>query len=76
MTSTQVVETSVIVTNNNPFEEYPYPDDHTTRSTIYIIGNMIHTVHVSNTVKAPVSRHCQEADKVSVSGAGCLHGNV
>ena len=31
MTSTQVVETSV--TNNSFFQNYPYPDDHTIRTT-------------------------------------------
>ena len=32
MTSAQVVETSVTVTDNSPFQDYPHPDDHTTRS--------------------------------------------
>ena len=32
MTSAQVVETSVTVTNNSPFQDYPHPDDYTTRS--------------------------------------------
>ena len=31
MTSAQFVETSVTVTNNSPFQDYPHPDDHTTR---------------------------------------------
>jgi len=31
MTSTQVVETSV--TNNNSFQNYPHPDDHTIQTT-------------------------------------------
>ena len=31
MTSAQVVETSV--TNNNSFQNYPHPDDHTIRTT-------------------------------------------
>ena len=34
MTSVQVVETSVTVTENSPFQDYPHPDDHTTRSTV------------------------------------------
>ena len=35
--SAQVVETSVTVTNNSPFQDYPaHPDDHTTRSIKYI----------------------------------------
>ena len=34
MTSAQVVETSVTVTDNSPFQGYPHPDDHTTRSTV------------------------------------------
>ena len=34
MTSAQVVETSVTVTDNSPFQDYPYPDDHTTQSTV------------------------------------------
>ena len=34
MTSAQVVETSVIVTDNSPFQDYPHPDDHTTQSTV------------------------------------------
>ena len=33
MTSAQVVETSVTVTDNSPFQDYPHPDDHTTQST-------------------------------------------
>ena len=28
MTSAQVVETSVTVTDNSPFQDYPHPDDH------------------------------------------------
>ena len=34
MTSAQVVETSVTVTDNSPYQDYPHPDDHTTRSTV------------------------------------------
>ena len=34
MTSAQVVETLVTVTDNSPFQDYPHPDDHTTRSTV------------------------------------------
>ena len=34
MTSAQVVETSVTVTDNSPFQDYPHLDDHTTRSTV------------------------------------------
>ena len=34
MTSAQVVETSVTVTDKSPFQDYPHPDDHTTRSTV------------------------------------------
>ena len=34
MTSAQVVETSVTVTDNSPFQGFPHPDDHTTRSTV------------------------------------------
>ena len=33
MTSAKVVETSVTVTDNSPFQDYPHPDDHTTQST-------------------------------------------
>ena len=36
MTSAQVVETSVTVTDNSPFQDYPHPDDHTTQSTILL----------------------------------------
>ena len=39
MTSAQVVETSVIVTNNSSFQNYTNPDDHT-QQTIY--GNKKH----------------------------------
>ena len=34
MPSAQVVETSVTVTDNSPFQDYPHPDDHTTQSTV------------------------------------------
>ena len=34
MTFAHVVETSVTVTDNSPFQDYPHPDDHTTRSTV------------------------------------------
>ena len=34
MTSAQVVETSVTVTDNSPFQDYPHPNDHTTRLTV------------------------------------------
>ena len=33
-TSSNVVETLVTVTDNSPFQDYPHPDDHTTRSTV------------------------------------------
>ena len=33
MTSAHVVKKSVTVTYNSPFQDYPHPDDHTTRST-------------------------------------------
>ena len=33
MTSAQVVETSVIVTNNSPSRDYSHPDDQTTQTT-------------------------------------------
>ena len=48
MTSAQVVETSVTVTDNSSFQDYPQPDDHTILSII--------------TVKA--SRHNAEAIKL------------
>ena len=32
MTSAQVVETSVTVTDNSRFQDYPHPDDHNTWS--------------------------------------------
>ena len=34
MTSAQVVETSVTVADNSPFQDYPHSDDYTTRSTV------------------------------------------
>ena len=34
MNSAQVVETSVTVTDNSPFQDYPHPDDHTTHDRI------------------------------------------
>ena len=33
MTSAQVVETSVNVTNNSPLRDYSHPDDQTTQTT-------------------------------------------
>ena len=30
----QVVETSVTVSNNSPFQDYPHPDNHPTLSTV------------------------------------------
>ena len=33
MTSAQVVETSVNVTNNSPSRDYSHPDDQTTQTT-------------------------------------------
>ena len=33
-TSAQVVETSVTVTDNGPFQDYPHSEDHTTRSNV------------------------------------------
>ena len=41
MTSAQVVETSVTVTDNSPFQDYPHPDDHTTRSTILVFVSAV-----------------------------------
>ena len=41
MTSAQVVETSVTVTDNSPFEDYPHPDDHTTQSKVLL--GCVHT---------------------------------
>ena len=37
MTSAQVVETSVTVTDNSPFQDYPHPDDHTTQSFSFYV---------------------------------------
>ena len=37
ITKAQVVEMSVIVTNNSPFQDYPHLDDHTTWSKVYFI---------------------------------------
>ena len=34
MTSAQVDENSVTVTNNSPFQDHPHLDDNTTRSTV------------------------------------------
>ena len=34
MTFAQVFETSVTVNDNSPFQDYPHPDDHTTRLII------------------------------------------
>ena len=34
MTSAHVIEMSVTVTDYSPFQDYPHPDDHTTRSTV------------------------------------------
>ena len=36
MTTAQVVETSVTVTNSS-FQNYTHPDDHTTRTTVYCV---------------------------------------
>ena len=36
MTSALVVETSVTATDNSLYQDYPHPDDHTTRSTILL----------------------------------------
>ena len=38
MTSAQVVETSVTVTDNSPFQDYPHPDDHTTQSPKFSVA--------------------------------------
>ena len=38
MTSAQVVETSVTVTDNSPFQDYPHPDDHTTQSNVHYVS--------------------------------------
>ena len=41
MTSAQVLEMSVTVTDNSPFQDYPHPDDHTTQLTeIYCQVNL------------------------------------
>ena len=37
MTSAQVVQTSVKVTTNSPFQDYTHPDDHNLRTYISII---------------------------------------
>ena len=34
LTSAQVVEMLIIVTDNSPFQHYSHLDDHTTRSTV------------------------------------------
>ena len=41
MTSAQVVETSVVVTNNSSFQNYTNPDDHTQQTTCFIIFSII-----------------------------------
>ena len=37
MTSAQVVETSVNVTNNSPSRDYSHPDDQTTQTTFFLL---------------------------------------
>ena len=52
MTSAQVVETSVIVTDNSPFKDYPHPDDHTTQSTyIHIWLILLIITYILNALK-------------------------
>ena len=41
MTSAQVVETSVTVIDNSPFQDYPQPEDHTTRSKKTLVCNTL-----------------------------------
>ena len=42
MTSGQVVETSVNVTNNSPSRDYSHPDDQTTQTSDYFIDRKIY----------------------------------
>ena len=48
MTSAQVVKTSVTVTDNSPFQDYPHPDDHTTQSTETVIPGKFDVICVSS----------------------------
>ena len=58
LTSAQVVETSVTVTDDSPFQEYPDQDDLTTRSTVtpdttclvYLLANYLSIVSVCGIV--------------------------
>ena len=40
-TSAQVVETSVTVTDNSPFQDYPHSEDHTTRSNVLSLTTLL-----------------------------------
>ena len=51
MTSAQVVETSVNVTNNSPSRDYSHPDDQTTQTTEYLLF-IIFMLHVGTSDKS------------------------
>ena len=64
MTYAQVVETSVTVTDNSPFQDYPHPDDHTTRSIIKVTYSdfLSSSFHV-HTLSEKKQHSCQNTDK-------------
>ena len=51
MTTTQVVETSVTVNNNSPFQDYVHPDDQTQPTFEKTPGFKPFTVNLSFTLK-------------------------
>ena len=46
----------VTVTDNSPFQDYPHPDDHTTRSSV-ILGFKLFTVKEKDFVRDCASKH-------------------
>ena len=68
-TSAQVVEMSVTVTDNSPFQDYPHPDDHTTWSTVlpgsnpllYYVENHEHLQYFGN-VYCVMANHIEDQD--------------
>ena len=66
MTSAQVVEMSVNVTNNSPSRDYSHPDDQTTQTKKKHICGMLGMVYLLSWLKHTTIRNTGVIDKCSI----------
>ena len=67
MTSSQVVETSVVVNNNSSFQNYTNPDDHTQQTNNNFVTNAVLDVRNSNVL---LKTRLREFNRIAVDVGG------